>query len=55
MFADWELIGIPQRVVISERGLKEGQVEVQARAEPEAVALLPLADVAAALRTRLEA
>ena len=31
MFADWELIGIPHRIVISERGLKEGQVEYQGR------------------------
>ncbi|HWI78876.1 MAG TPA: proline--tRNA ligase, partial [Ramlibacter sp.] len=27
MFADWELIGVPHRVVISDRGLKEGQFE----------------------------
>jgi prolyl-tRNA synthetase len=33
MFADMELIGIPLRVVIGERGLKEGAVEVQARCE----------------------
>jgi prolyl-tRNA synthetase len=32
MFADWELIGVPQRVVISERGLKEGQLECRAAA-----------------------
>jgi prolyl-tRNA synthetase len=31
MFADWELVGVPHRVVLSERGLKEGQVEVQGR------------------------
>ena len=43
MFADWELIGIPQRVVISERGLKEGQLEVQGRREPQA-ASVPLAE-----------
>ena len=33
MFADLELIGIPHRITIGERGLKEGQVEYQARAE----------------------
>ncbi|MBU6322585.1 MAG: proline--tRNA ligase, partial [Burkholderiales bacterium] len=33
MFADWELIGVPYRVVIGERGLKEGQVEFQGRRE----------------------
>lgn len=31
MFADWELIGVPHRIVISDRGLKEGQVEYQHR------------------------
>jgi prolyl-tRNA synthetase len=39
MFADWELIGIPQRVVISERGLKEGSFEVQGRREAQARAV----------------
>ena len=29
MFADWELIGVPHRVTIGERGLKEGLVEYQ--------------------------
>ncbi len=42
MFADWELIGVPHRVVISERGLKEGTLEYQGRrdaaATPMAVA-----------------
>lgn len=33
MFADMELIGVPHRVVVSERGLKEGQLEYQARTE----------------------
>ena len=41
MFADWELIGIPLRVVVSERGLKAGQVELQARADTEATTLPP--------------
>ncbi|WP_332775070.1 proline--tRNA ligase [Polaromonas sp.] len=31
MFADWELIGVPHRVTIGERGLKEGQLEYQHR------------------------
>jgi prolyl-tRNA synthetase len=33
MFADMELIGVPHRVVISERGLKEGQLEYQGRTD----------------------
>jgi prolyl-tRNA synthetase len=36
MFADLELIGIPHRVVIGDRGLKEGQVEYQARTDEQA-------------------
>jgi prolyl-tRNA synthetase len=36
MFADWELVGVPQRVVISDRGLKEGQVELQGRRDAQA-------------------
>ncbi|RZL82169.1 MAG: proline--tRNA ligase, partial [Variovorax sp.] len=31
MFADWELIGVPHRLVISDRGIKEGQYEYQHR------------------------
>ena len=36
MFADWELIGVPYRIVVGERSLKEGHVEFQARNEKEA-------------------
>jgi prolyl-tRNA synthetase len=36
MFADMELIGIPHRVVIGERGLKDGQVEYKGRQDAEA-------------------
>ncbi|WP_412481137.1 proline--tRNA ligase [Azonexus sp. IMCC34839] len=36
MFADMELIGIPHRVVIGERGLKEGQFEYKGRTDAEA-------------------
>ena len=36
MFADWELIGVPHRIVISERGLKDGQVEYQGRTDSAA-------------------
>ena len=35
MFADWELIGVPHRVTIGERGLKEGHVEYQHRRDAE--------------------
>ncbi len=36
MFADLELMGIPHRIVIGERSLKENQVEYQARTDAEA-------------------
>ena len=39
MFADWELIGVPHRVTIGDRGLKEGLVEYQGRRDPEATKL----------------
>jgi prolyl-tRNA synthetase len=54
MFADWELIGVPLRVVISDRGLKAGTVEVQGRREA-AAAVLPLSDALATVQARLEA
>jgi len=41
MFADLELIGIPHRITVGERGLKDGKVEYQARTEasPKAIEL----------------
>ena len=54
MFADWELIGVPHRVVLSDRGLKEGQVEYQGRRDAEATKLA-LAEVVAHLQARLKA
>ena len=36
MFADMELIGIPQRLVIGEKGLAAGQVEAKGRRDAEA-------------------
>jgi len=52
MFADWELIGVPHRVVLSDRGLKEGQVEYQGRRD-EAATKLALGDVLAHLKQKL--
>ena len=36
MFADWELIGVPHRIVIGERGLKQGKLEYQGRRDAAA-------------------
>ncbi|HSC24436.1 MAG TPA: proline--tRNA ligase [Casimicrobiaceae bacterium] len=52
MFADLELIGIPHRVTIGERGLTEGIVEYQPRRET-AVTKVPTADILAFLRQRI--
>ncbi len=54
MFADWELIGVPHRVVISERGLKEGQLEYQHRRD-SAATKVPADGVLAFLKDRLQA
>ncbi|MFM6990904.1 MAG: proline--tRNA ligase, partial [Rhodoferax sp.] len=54
MFADWELIGVPHRVTIGDRALKEGVVEYQHRRDAEATKV-PVAEIAALLRARLKA
>ena len=54
MFADWELIGVPHRVTIGDRALKEGVVEYQHRRDSEATKVA-VADIAAHLRARLQA
>ena len=54
MFADWELIGVPHRVTIGDRGLKTGQVEYQHRRDATATQM-PLADVLALLKGKLGA
>ena len=41
MFADLELIGIPHRVTIGDRGLKEGKVEYQPRGSDAAATNVP--------------
>ncbi len=53
MFADWELIGVPHRVNIGDRALKEGNVEYQHRRDVAASAV-PLADIAAHLLAKLK-
>jgi prolyl-tRNA synthetase len=54
MFADWELIGVPHRVTIGDRGLKEGQLEYQHRREAAATKV-PAGDILAFLKGRLAA
>jgi prolyl-tRNA synthetase len=53
MFADWELIGVPHRVVVGERGLKEGNLEYQGRRDPEATQV-PLAGMVDFVKVKLQ-
>jgi prolyl-tRNA synthetase len=51
MFADMELIGIPHRLVIGERGLKDKAIEYQGRQDKES-RKIPLGDPLSPLRTK---
>ncbi|SFM58886.1 prolyl-tRNA synthetase [Ectothiorhodospira mobilis] len=51
MFADMELIGIPHRVVLGEKGLDAGQAEYKGRRDAEA-SLVPLTELVDFLRQR---
>ncbi|MBN9426220.1 MAG: proline--tRNA ligase [Burkholderiales bacterium] len=52
MFADWELIGVPARVTIGERSLKDGQVELTIRRGMQA-STVPVGEAAPAVRRAL--
>jgi prolyl-tRNA synthetase len=54
MFADWELIGVPHRVVVGDRGLKDGNLEYQGRTDAEA-SQVPVADMVAFIKGKLAA
>ncbi len=52
MFADLELIGVPHRIVIGERGLKEGMVEYKGRRDADAQSI-PLSDAVKVVQSKL--
>ena len=52
MFADMELIGVPHRVVVGERGLKENQLEYKGRSDAGAQ-MVTSGEMAAFLREKL--
>ena len=52
MFADIELMGIPHRIVVGDRGLKSGNVEYRARTDSEN-SDVPLADILDFIQNRL--
>lgn len=54
MFADWELIGVPHRIVIGDRGLKDGKLEYQGRRDAQATSIA-LEDMLAFVKARLAA
>ncbi|MEG1963213.1 MAG: His/Gly/Thr/Pro-type tRNA ligase C-terminal domain-containing protein, partial [Pseudomonas sp.] len=49
---DMELIGIPHRIVVSDRGLAEGNLEYKHRTERDAQPL-PVAEVLSFLQARI--
>jgi len=52
MFADWELIGVPHRLVVSDRGLKDGKLEYQGRRDAQATPLA-VSDALAFVKAKL--
>jgi prolyl-tRNA synthetase len=52
MFADWELIGVPHRITIGDKGLKDGLVEYQHRRDAES-SKVTVADILGHLKGRL--
>ncbi len=52
MFADWELIGVPHRVTIGDKSLKDGVVEYQHRRDAAATKVA-VADILAHVKGRL--
>jgi prolyl-tRNA synthetase len=54
MFADWELIGVPHRIVIGDRGLKEGNIEYQGRRDTESTQV-PVTDAFNFIKGKLAA
>jgi prolyl-tRNA synthetase len=53
MFADWELIGVPHRVTLGDRGLKAGEVEYQHRRDTGATAV-PVTEILGLIQSRLK-
>ena len=54
MFADMELIGIPHRLVVGDKGLDQGVLEYKGRRDAD-LTLVPIAEVLPFLRERLTA
>lgn len=55
MFADWELIGVPHRIVVGDRGLKNGEVEYAHRRSLDKRVMVKLEDALAFIKEQLKA
>lgn len=54
MFADWELIGVPHRIVIGDRGLKNGEVEYADRCNLAEKTMVKIEEAVAFVKSRLK-
>ncbi len=54
MFADWELIGVPHRIVVGERGLKNGEVEYAHRSSLDQKVMVKTEDIFAFIQEKLK-
>ena len=52
MFADWELVGVPHRITVGDRGLKDNNVEYQHRRDEKAT-LVPVAAISHLLKSKI--
>ncbi len=52
MFADWELIGVPHRITVGDRGLKNGEVEYVQRRSLQSI-MVPLKDAFALVAAQI--
>ncbi len=52
MFADWELIGVPHRITVGDRSLKENNVEYQHRRDEKAT-VVPMAVIAHLVKSKI--
>lgn len=53
MFADWELIGVPHRIVIGDRGLKNGEVEYADRKNLAEKTMVKIEDAVSCVKARI--
>ncbi len=54
MFAEWELIGVPHRIVVGDRGLKTGELEYVSRRSLDEKVMVPVAEAAAFVKSKID-